>query len=43
MEVVQDTRTIRDCVVMNDQFRSSGDEGEKMAAEASKQRLGVCN
>jgi hypothetical protein len=24
-------------------FRSSGDEGEKMAAEASKQRLGVCN
>jgi len=28
---------------MNDHFRSSGGEGEKMAAEASKYRLGFCN
>lgn len=35
--------TVRDCGVMNDHFRSSGVEGENMAAEGSKQRLGVCN
>ena len=35
--------TVRDCGVMSDLFLSSGDQGEKVAAEASKQRLGVCN
>jgi hypothetical protein len=39
--------TGREFSVTNVQFRSSGDEGEKMAAEDSKRRrwrrLGVCN
>jgi hypothetical protein len=34
---------VRDCGDMNDHFWFSGDQGENMAAEASKQRLGVCN